>query len=767
MSLILYRKPDPSGVRPFAALYVCYFLLTFLTINTYYLVFFEVQYRYILWTFLACGYLVSIYTNMKYRPYLDVLVNLLALVFFTIYFRNIIASPYQFGSVLGQLLAILLVLRSYILFTRDDFFIPLVVSLTIMLLCSIPSYESNFVISLQVYFFALIISLYYQSKAKEHEGSRLRSTDREKLRKILNPRFEARILIVFSLVALLLATSFYLFTPHEQWSKRRYARQLQMYIGSRKQSDHQDGQDGQQNEPLQSNLASSYLGFNQDNFKIAQGGTIRQGPDANDVVLEIQMNYQRRMRAMVWDIYEDGEWKRSGKLNDDYEINQEGENAQDGFTISIPRQITIEDLKMNTIQYDGTVYIIKKSLPSSFLFLPWQTESVNIDIDELYLNKDMEVKLSSYGASKKRFIGLIRGISSYRFSATSYVPSGIEQGYLKQKTYGTFLERYTQLPDSVKKPINGKTVKSFAEEIVRNANAATDYEKTLAISRYLTSVGKYSLDIPYCEPGYDVIAYFLLEVEPKKGHCEIFASSMAVMLRSLNIPCRIVTGYLPGNYAFAKNRYIVQEKNAHAWVEVYFPEIGWIEFDPTPASFWNDTKDSLNNFIAGASNVINELYVYSPEQFYKTRIVPLVRNSVSLYNYNVAKLSERLGGVADIQSIFNMILIIVIIAAILAIVLIFKKPRNRTENYRRLSRIYYQNIIELLTRRGLKIKTGDTPDEMYDKAILKYPVITDPLKKFIETFQALNFAPSYLRSDALTRIKPDYSKTIEKLKKIK
>jgi hypothetical protein len=77
------------------------------------------------------------------------------------------------------------------------------------------------------------------------------------------------------------------------------------------------------------------------------------------------------------------------------------------------------------------------------------------------------------------------------------------------------------------------------------------------------------------------LANFLFE--RKKGHCEYFASSMAVMLRTLHIPSRIVTGFRGGEFNDLTGQYVIRASDAHSWVEAYFPGFGWISFDPTPA----------------------------------------------------------------------------------------------------------------------------------------------------------------------------------------
>ena len=81
---------------------------------------------------------------------------------------------------------------------------------------------------------------------------------------------------------------------------------------------------------------------------------------------------------------------------------------------------------------------------------------------------------------------------------------------------------------------------------------------------------------------HDPLANFLFE--RKQGHCEYFASSMAVMLRTLGIPSRVVNGFRTGEFNDVTSQYVVRASNAHSWVEAYFPNYGWVAFDPTPGA---------------------------------------------------------------------------------------------------------------------------------------------------------------------------------------
>jgi transglutaminase-like putative cysteine protease len=134
------------------------------------------------------------------------------------------------------------------------------------------------------------------------------------------------------------------------------------------------------------------------------------------------------------------------------------------------------------------------------------------------------------------------------------------------------MDEYLKLP-----PLDIR-ISRLAEEIT--APAPSKYDKAIAVERYLSTHFGYTLELPRSLP-QDPLANFLFE--RKQGHCEYFASSMAVMLRSLRIPSRIVTGFRGGEFNDFTGQYVVRASDAHSWVEAYFPGSGWIGFDPTPA----------------------------------------------------------------------------------------------------------------------------------------------------------------------------------------
>jgi transglutaminase-like putative cysteine protease len=131
-------------------------------------------------------------------------------------------------------------------------------------------------------------------------------------------------------------------------------------------------------------------------------------------------------------------------------------------------------------------------------------------------------------------------------------------------------QRYLDLPDSTPDRVRERT-----DEVV--ADADTPYETAVAIERYLESNKEYSINVQ--RPQGNIADSFLFEMDA--GYCTYYATTMVTMLRTQGVPARFVTGYTSGERV-AEDRWVVRGLDAHAWVEVYFPDVGWVAFDPTP-----------------------------------------------------------------------------------------------------------------------------------------------------------------------------------------
>ncbi|WP_380168566.1 transglutaminaseTgpA domain-containing protein [Jannaschia sp. R86511] len=135
---------------------------------------------------------------------------------------------------------------------------------------------------------------------------------------------------------------------------------------------------------------------------------------------------------------------------------------------------------------------------------------------------------------------------------------------------------WTELPEDMADLVRGE-----AERVVEVAGATTRYEQALALQQWFRSSGgfTYSLDAPDVTDR-DAVEAFL---QDRRGYCVQFASTMALMARSLDVPARVAVGFLPGAET-SPGQWEIRADDAHAWPELYFEGVGWVRFEPTPAT---------------------------------------------------------------------------------------------------------------------------------------------------------------------------------------
>ena len=145
--------------------------------------------------------------------------------------------------------------------------------------------------------------------------------------------------------------------------------------------------------------------------------------------------------------------------------------------------------------------------------------------------------------------------------------------------------------DYLQLPALDDRIPALAHEMA--AGATGDFARAKAIEKGLQTRYGYTLQL-LDEPVSDPLAYFLFV--RRKGHCEYFASSMAVMLRTLGIPSRVATGFLSGVYNPMTGWQVIRSSDAHSWVEAYIPGQGWTIFDPTPSDPSAVTSGLMSRF---------------------------------------------------------------------------------------------------------------------------------------------------------------------------
>ena len=209
---------------------------------------------------------------------------------------------------------------------------------------------------------------------------------------------------------------------------------------------------------------------------------------------------------------------------------------------------------------------------------------IGVDDDQTFHNLDHDHTMTVY-----------EGVSDVSFAA----PATLER--LPDAAPDSIPDRYLQLPERL-----DPRIPELARQITDSET--TPYRRASAIERYLSTRYGYTLQLPSQMPA-DPLADFLFH--RRRGHCEYFASSMAVLLRTIGIPSRIITGFRGAQFNQVNSNYIVRARDAHSWVEAYIPGAGWTTFDPTPAS----------DAPAGSLWSRSQLYLDAASEFWREWIV--------------------------------------------------------------------------------------------------------------------------------------------------
>jgi transglutaminase-like putative cysteine protease len=253
-----------------------------------------------------------------------------------------------------------------------------------------------------------------------------------------------------------------------------------------------------------------------------------------------------------------------------------------GWEVSEKRNaVPMNKEKMNLFQYGDNVSAM--SLTSYIEFIePSIHLMYPLSVTALKLNEEVTLKVNPLTEKLYPYRGEgMEEVSGYEVTYT-YPSFRVEtlQGAKVDSVESNpqFKRRYTQLPPSLP-----DRVRDLARNITKGA--LNRYDQAKAIERYFEA-NPYAYDtqnVAVPGEGEDYVDQFLFET--KRGYCDNFSTSMVVMLRSLDIPARWIKGYTYGKAVDTMpdghTRYEVTQNDAHSWVEVYFPNVGWVPFEPT------------------------------------------------------------------------------------------------------------------------------------------------------------------------------------------
>lgn len=275
-------------------------------------------------------------------------------------------------------------------------------------------------------------------------------------------------------------------------------------------------------------------------------------------IFEAETPLQTYWRAAIYDAYTGSGW-----------LNTDSDSAviEEGQLLGEPRYAATADM---------TVTVRPLEAGQRTIFAPprplWVSVPVDVDLTRLPVERGGAlISLISSRVSLDR-------AGSYQVGSAI---TGADPDRLRADGAGhpSWIDgRYLQLPDSLPERVRDLAIRA-------TTGRSNPYDKAEALETLLRTY-RYDLDIEAPPAGSDAVDHFLFN--SREGYCDYYASAMVVMLRSVGVPARYVMGYTPGTDASAPDRdpgatpvYRIEERDAHAWPEVYFPSYGWIQFEPT------------------------------------------------------------------------------------------------------------------------------------------------------------------------------------------
>lgn len=304
----------------------------------------------------------------------------------------------------------------------------------------------------------------------------------------------------------------------------------------------------------------------------------------NGLVFVANTNEKTYWRADSKDVYSGVGWQKGERTYENI-LEPAAYHWKDALFKGFETRKVVASLQFNadtrypTIFYPGELTGIKNFKPANAT-LVYDTDNGQVEVRAGKINVVTNKDGQPVRPKEQKVVPNTILMEMNHYDVTAEVPVVSEKKILAAgSSYPKEIkDRYLQLP-----PELPQRVKQLAQKVT--ASAKTPYEKVRAVESFLRTSGEYSYetaDVPVLHPGQDFVDQFLFET--KRGYCDHFSSSMAVMLRTIGIPARWVKGFAPGTEVETKgNQKVMQIRNmdAHSWIEVYFPNYGWIPFEAT------------------------------------------------------------------------------------------------------------------------------------------------------------------------------------------
>ncbi len=255
-------------------------------------------------------------------------------------------------------------------------------------------------------------------------------------------------------------------------------------------------------------------------------------------------------RARVYDFYEDGQWTTRSVVIRHFSPAE--------APLSLPEAHGAPETYTFTLQ-----------MPAAWLFTPPRTRWISLP---LWVGM---ARAAPLGMEPLFFQTTLNAGQVYQVQALDFSPTEAQLRAAGLDYPAWIGERYLQLP-----PALSPRVRALASELT--ADAPTPYDKAQAITDWLRATIRYNEHLPMPPADREMLEWLLFDIQ--QGFCTYAATAEVILLRAVGVPARLAVGYAEGEIPpGALRTRLVRQSHAHAWPEVYFPGIGWVEFEPTAA----------------------------------------------------------------------------------------------------------------------------------------------------------------------------------------
>lgn len=478
-------------------------------------------------------------------------------------------------------------------------------------------------------------------------------------------------------------------------------------------------------------------------------GSIKEDPQ---IVMRVELPDQPPgsrerfyLRGLAFDQYNGRSWSSSSRQRRNLGIAADGTFVVRAAANRSPSSFS-EPLRQD---------ILLEALDTSVLFAAPFAESLSGEFGAVQVDSTIGLHLPYPSTSRTRYSVMSRDhriLSSEQSSAVlEYAPA--------------IRERYLQLPRQ------SERIAELAHRVTQGM--LTPYEKTTAVLEHLLSNYAYSLQADTERSGHPIDDFLFTR---KAGYCEHYATAMVLMLRSIGIPSRLVTGFLATEWNDFGNYYTVRQRDAHAWVEVYYPQSGWMTMDPTPPA---PTLLAPTVF-AALQRLAESARLYWDRAFirYSGRdqlaLVHALRNSSDSARNSIAEWTSTVGAMfrqlvrtalpqaATVHERLAWTLMMGLAIGVITLLLVFfgrwsygrpeKRPSERTQQ--QIVQLY-RKMLQLSAGRGIPITPSTTPTEVPRLVRERWLVAEPMVARMTSVYCRARFGIDSLSTDELRQTVQD------------